>query len=79
MIAPSTRTVAAATNTSAGDDGSLLIGAFNINVLGRTKVQRPEVVEVLVKILRRYDLVLIQEIRDISQTAIRNVLDAVNS
>ncbi|XP_071788901.1 deoxyribonuclease-1-like [Asterias amurensis] len=81
MIAPSTLTTVSAATTSrnADDDGSLLIGAFNIQVLGQAKFKKVEVVETLVKILRRYDLVLIQEIRDSAQTVIGQILDAVNS
>ncbi|XP_038078126.1 deoxyribonuclease-1-like [Patiria miniata] len=60
-------------------DGSLVIGAFNIQVFGLSKVGKPDVVETLVKILRRYDLVLIQEIRDSSQTAVPTLLKLVNA
>ncbi|XP_038076017.1 deoxyribonuclease-1-like [Patiria miniata] len=60
-------------------DGSLLIGAFNIQVFGISKVGKVHVLQTLVKILKRYDLVLIQEIRDSSGTAIRTLLDTLNS
>ncbi|XP_033624640.1 deoxyribonuclease-1-like [Asterias rubens] len=81
MVAPSTLTTVSAvtTNANADDDGSLMIGAFNIQALGLHKISKVEIVEVLVKTLRRYDMVLIQEIRDSSQTAIGRLLDAVNS
>ncbi|XP_038076401.1 deoxyribonuclease-1-like [Patiria miniata] len=60
-------------------DGSLLIGAFNIRVFGNSKVGKVHVLQTLVKILKRYDLVLIQEIRDRFGTAIRTLLDTLNS
>ncbi|XP_003725199.1 deoxyribonuclease-1 [Strongylocentrotus purpuratus] len=55
------------------------ICAFNIQVLGTTKMGKPEVVDVLTQIITRYDMVLIQEIRDSSGDAIVDLLDAVNS
>ncbi|XP_072174335.1 deoxyribonuclease-1-like [Diadema setosum] len=58
--------------------GSANIAAFNIQVLGQTKMGKPEVVDVLKQIITRYDMVLIQEIRDSAGTAIVNLLDAVN-
>ena len=44
----------------------LLVGSFNIQSLGPTKMGRPEFVSTVVKILARYDIVLIQEIKDSS-------------
>ncbi|MDO9517737.1 MAG: endonuclease/exonuclease/phosphatase family protein, partial [Methanosarcinaceae archaeon] len=57
----------------------LRIGAFNIQVFGVSKADKPEVMDVLGKIIRTYDIVAIQEIRDISQTALPELLDVVNS
>ena len=52
MVAPSTLTTVSAATTSrnADDDGSLLIGAFNIQILGQAKFKKVEVVETLVKV-----------------------------
>ncbi len=61
-----------------GDPRSLRVGAFNIQVFGRTKMATDAVPQVLVKILSRYDLVLIQEIRDSSETAILELLEELN-
>lgn len=58
---------------------TLGIGAFNIQVFGTTKASKPEVMEVLGKIIRTYDIVAIQEIRDKSQTALPALVDTVNS
>ena len=58
---------------------TLRIGAFNIQVFGTTKASKPEVMEVLGKIIRTYDIVAIQEIRDKSQTALPALADTVNS
>jgi hypothetical protein len=58
---------------------TLQIGAFNIQVFGTTKASKPEVMDVLGKIIRTYDIVAIQEIRDKSQTALPILVDTVNS
>ena len=61
------------------DDKTLRLGAFNIQVFGTTKASKPEVMEVLGKIIRTYDIVAIQEIRDKSQTALPALVDVVNA
>ena len=61
------------------DDKTIRIGAFNIQIFGTTKASKPEVMDVLGKIIRTYDVVAIQEIRDISQTALPTLVDVVNS
>jgi len=58
---------------------ALNIAAFNIQVFGVSKMDEPDVVQVLVDILGRYDMCLIQEIRDSSETAIYELLDEVNA
>ncbi|XP_074652787.1 deoxyribonuclease-1-like [Tubulanus polymorphus] len=47
----------------------LKIAAFNVQVFGTRKMQDPAVVTTLVKIISRYDIIAIQEIRDSSETA----------
>ena len=54
------------------------VAAFNVQVFGRTKMQDERVVELLVEVILRYDVILIQEIRDSSETAIYDLLDEVN-
>jgi len=61
------------------DDETLRLGAFNIQVFGKSKAAKPEVMDVLGKIIRTYDVVAIQEIRDKSQTALPALVDTVNS
>lgn len=55
------------------------VGAFNVQVFGTTKASKPEVMEVLADIIRTYDIVAIQEIRDSSETALPFLVDLVNS
>ncbi|XP_066304115.1 deoxyribonuclease-1-like [Branchiostoma lanceolatum] len=57
----------------------LKIAAFNVQVFGLRKMSKPEVVETLIKIIRRYDIIAIQEIRDSSQTAFPTLLAKVNN
>jgi len=56
----------------------LLIGAFNVQIFGQSKMNEPEVVDVLVKVVQRYDILMIQEIRDSAQTAFPELVDLVN-
>jgi len=56
----------------------LLIGAFNIQVFGQSKMDKPDVVDILVQIVQRYDILMIQEIRDSAQTALPELVDNVN-
>lgn len=51
------------------------IGAFNIQSFGRHKMTQKETLENILSILTRYDLVLIQEIRDKSEVAIFQLLE----
>ncbi|XP_045170039.2 deoxyribonuclease-1-like [Mercenaria mercenaria] len=57
---------------------NLRVGAFNIQVFGVKKAKNTEVMDILIKIIRRYDLLLIQEIRDSTNTAIHYLLGRVN-
>lgn len=50
--------------------GSIRVGAYNIKSYGTTKASRPFVIEQIVKIVSRYDLVLIQEIRNRDEKAV---------
>jgi len=60
-------------------DAIISIAAFNIQVFGKSKMGKIGVPEILANIIRRYDVILIQEIRDISETSIFELLDLVNS
>ncbi|XP_019635370.1 PREDICTED: deoxyribonuclease-1-like [Branchiostoma belcheri] len=56
----------------------LKIAAFNVQVFGLKKFSKEEVTKTLVKIIRRYDIIAIQEIRDSSQEAFPALLVEVN-
>jgi len=59
---------------------TLFVGSFNIQSLGPTKMARPEFVSTVVRILSRYDIVLIQEIKDSStnNTVFQVLIDELN-
>ncbi len=57
----------------------LSIGSFNIQVFGLTKMDRVGMPATLASIVTRYDLLLVQEIRDKTGTAITKLLDTVNA
>lgn len=54
------------------------VGAFNVQIFGQSKINKPEVVQQLVKIIKNYDLILIQEIRDASGSSIYTLLTELN-
>ena len=58
---------------------ALLICSFNIQVFGESKLAKPEVVEVLARVVRMFDIVAIQEVRAKSDSIIPTFVQAVNA
>ncbi|XP_069726355.1 deoxyribonuclease-1-like 2 [Phaenicophaeus curvirostris] len=58
---------------------TLRIGAFNIQAFGDTKMSNEEVVNIIVSILSRYDMVLVQEVRDSDLSAVTQLMERLNS
>jgi endonuclease/exonuclease/phosphatase family metal-dependent hydrolase len=56
----------------------LEIAAFNIQVFGLSKMEKPGIAHHLVNILLRYDLVAVQEIRDQTETAFPALVKLLN-
>ena len=54
------------------------IGAFNVQRFGKAKIKDEQVVETLVEIVRRYDVLLIQEVVDVSGEAVQTLLNRTN-
>ena len=54
------------------------IAAFNIQIFGQAKSQKEDVMAVLTKIVREFDIVLIQEVRDASEQAIPNFVEEID-
>ncbi len=63
--------------TRSGD--SIRIASFNIQVFGQTKSSKPHVMNVLADVVRRFDVVAIQEIRAKDDTVIPNFVALINS
>ncbi|KAH3692406.1 deoxyribonuclease-1-like [Dreissena polymorpha] len=57
----------------------LRVGSFNIQVFGQTKYSKPEIMAVIVKILSRYDIVQVLEIRDATGAAFEHLLADLNN
>ncbi len=61
------------------NNGTIKLAAFNLQIFGTTKASKPEIMGVLSKIIRNYDVIAVQEIRDSSQTALPMLRDSINS
>ncbi|KAL6112346.1 uncharacterized protein ACO6RY_09124 [Pungitius sinensis] len=55
------------------------IASFNIQKFGKSKVSDPEVLKILIKIVSRYDIILILEVVDKAGDAVKTLLDALNT
>ncbi len=75
---PTTSISGPETGTPTTRDGDVLIASFNIQVFGTSKAGKPEVMDVLAKTLRRFDVVAIQEIRSKDQSVLGQLVDLVN-
>jgi len=58
--------------------GELRMSAFNVQVFGRSKADKPEVMSELVRIFSRFDALFMQEIRDSSGESPLALLDQLN-
>ncbi len=66
-------------NVHGSQEEILRVGAFNIQVFGVKKASNSKTMSTLAEILRTYDIVAVQEIRDSSQTALPALIKVVNS
>ncbi|XP_040491355.1 deoxyribonuclease-1 isoform X4 [Ursus maritimus] len=57
---------------------SLKIAAFNIRTFGETKMSNATLSHYIVQILSRYDIAVVQEVRDSYLTAVGRLLDILN-
>ena len=55
------------------------VAAFNIQIFGQSKLGKTHVVDTLAQIVRNFDVVLVQEIRDSSDTTAPTFLNVINS
>lgn len=54
------------------------IASFNIQIFGQSKINKPEVMDVISRIIREFDLVAIQEVRSTEDNVIPALLGYVN-
>ena len=57
----------------------IIFGAFNIQSFGVAKMSNERAVKAIVKIIRHFDIIVLQEIVDKSEKAINKLLDEVNN
>ena len=65
--------------TDAPADGTIRIASYNIQVFGTSKMGKPHVMDILAKVVRRFDIVAIQEIRSVDQTILPRFVDLINA
>jgi endonuclease/exonuclease/phosphatase family metal-dependent hydrolase len=58
---------------------TITIASFNIQVFGKTKASKTDVMSILANTISRFDIVAIQEIRDKSGTAIKKLEEAIDA
>ena len=59
-------------------EAPIIFGAFNIQNFGMAKMSNEKVVKIIVKIIRHFDIIVLQEIVDKSEKAINKLLEEVN-
>lgn len=58
---------------------TIRIASFNIQVFGGSKLKKPEVMNVLARTVRRFDVVAIQEVRSKDETVLPNFVEMINA
>ena len=61
------------------DGDTIRIASFNIQVFGTSKLKKPDAMDVLVKVVRRFDVVAIQEVRAKDQTVLQQFVEMINT
>jgi len=64
---------------AAAPGDTIKIASFNIQVFGESKLAKPHVVEVLADVVRRFDVVAVQEVRAKDQSVVPRFLERVNA
>lgn len=76
---PSVERAANAPRTPAAPTGTITIATYNIQVFGVSKLQQPQLREILAQVVRQFDLVAIQEIRAKDDGLMPEFLRSVNA
>lgn len=59
--------------------GNIRLASFNIQVFGERKLRKPKVMAVLTDVIRRFDVVAIQEIRSVNQHVLPSLIELLNA
>ncbi len=59
-------------------EGQIRIAAFNIQIFGKAKREKPNVMAILVQIAREFDIIFVQELKYIDEQTTPIFLDAIN-
>ncbi|MCH5372565.1 MAG: endonuclease/exonuclease/phosphatase family protein [Planctomycetes bacterium] len=62
-----------------GSSDSIRIASFNIQVFGTSKLAKPDVMRVLADVVRRFDVVAIQEVRSVDDSILPTFVSMINS
>ncbi len=57
---------------------TIIVGSFNMQRLGKSKMEQPSIMSALAQIIQQYDVIAIQEINDKSGAAINQLMQYVN-
>lgn len=55
------------------------IGSFNIRTFGPSKAEKPRVMNIIAEVVRKFDVIAVQEIRSRDQSLIPNLIERVNA
>ncbi|NXR02946.1 DNAS1 protein, partial [Sagittarius serpentarius] len=58
---------------------TLKISAFNIRAFGDSKMSNQTIADIIVSILSEYDIIVVQEVRDSNLSAVKKLMDQLNS
>ena len=61
------------------DGDTIKIASFNIQVFGTSKLEKPQVMDVLAQVVRRFDVVAIQEVRSKDMTVLPRFVELINA
>jgi deoxyribonuclease-1-like protein len=75
--APNPAVVSPAPTNDSSD--TIKIASFNIQVFGTSKLKKPEVMDVLAKVIRKFDVVAIQEVRSTDDNVLPTFVNLINA
>lgn len=64
---------------AAAPGDTIKIASFNIQVFGTSKLKKPQVMDILCKVVRRFDVVAIQEVRSTDDRVIPTFIGMINA